>query len=165
MNNLTKKIILNGVIAAIYIALTFITYPISFLGIQFRVAEILIFLSFFNPSYIIGLTIGCLISNLASPIGLYDMLFGGLATLITVSLISLLKHLLFGVAIGTVINSLLIGFELFYVLKEPFWLSTFQVALGEFVVLLVGYFIFLALRKRKDFFSLIGASRNIDFKW
>ncbi len=45
-----------------------ITPPInaSCLKHQFRISEMLNFLAFYNPKYIIGVTIGCMIANLFS---------------------------------------------------------------------------------------------------
>ena len=78
----TKDIVSNALIAALYVVLTLITYPISFLGIQFRFAEILVLLCFFRKDYSIGLIIGCAIANLASSIGLVDVGFGTAATVV-----------------------------------------------------------------------------------
>ncbi len=38
----TKDLLANSIIIALYVIFTMITYPISFLGIQFRFAEIMI---------------------------------------------------------------------------------------------------------------------------
>lgn len=142
-----------------------ITYPISFLGIQFRIAEALILLVFFRRDLIYGLLLGCLITNLFSPIGLWDALFGVLASLIVLLSISFLKHLVFSVIIGTVINGFVVGLELYLLLKEPFWISVGLVSIGEFTVLLVAYIFILLMKKNKAIMNLISPTRNIDFKW
>ncbi len=142
-----------------------ITYPISFLGIQFRIAEILILLVFFRRDLIIGLLLGCLITNLFSPIGFWDALFGVLASLIVLVSISFLKHLVFSIFIGTIVNGFVVGLELFLLLKEPFWISVGLVSIGEFAVLLLGYIFILVMKKNKTLMNLISPTRNIDFKW
>ena len=70
-----------GIIAALYFVLTIIN-PLAFGQIQIRFSEALCVLPFFTPAAVPGLFIGCLLSNLAgSPLGLYDIIFGSLATL------------------------------------------------------------------------------------
>jgi uncharacterized membrane protein len=158
-----KHIADNGILIAAYIALTFLTYPFSYGAIQFRVAEVLILLCFFRKDFIIGLTIGTLISNVGSfnPV---DMLFGTLATLLSCLIIIYLKHMIIAIFIPTLLNGFIIGAELFFVLKEPFWLSVLTVALGEMVVLIFGYVLFMILKRHKAFFKFIRATQNIDFK-
>jgi len=155
----------NAIIGALYLALTIITYPISFLGIQFRIAEILLLLCFFRKDYVIGLTIGCGIANLCSSIGPIDSLFGIVTTLLAGLLIGFCKHLFVAALIPIVVNSFSIGAELFWFLKEPFWLLVGMVALGEFVVLLVGYIMFLVIKNKPWFYTKIHANQNIDFKF
>ena len=80
-----------GVIAAAYAACTLIT--LLFLGnlawgpIQFRVSEALCVLALFTPAAVPGLTLGCIIANVANiaisgtgMLGLLDVVFGSLAT-------------------------------------------------------------------------------------
>ena len=88
-NNLTSKIVKSALIAALYAVLTIILAPISYGPIQFRISEILVLLAFLDPIYIVGLTLGCLISNLFGGYGLMDITFGTLATFLSVSAISI----------------------------------------------------------------------------
>ena len=76
-----------AIVAAIYIILT-VTPPfnlISYGMYQFRISEMLNFLVFYHPKYLLAVTIGCMISNYLSfaPI---DVLVGGGSTLIFVGL-------------------------------------------------------------------------------
>jgi len=160
-----KDISRLGIIAALYVALTFITYPISFLGIQFRVAEILVFLCFFKKDYIISLTIGCVLVNLASPIGFIDAAIGAGATLLSCLVLMFSKWLIVGVFSTTIINAFLVGFELWYFVKEPFWVSVGLVAIGEVVVLTVGYVLIMYFKKRPKLLEIIKANQNVDFKF
>ena len=64
----------------------------------------------------------------------------------------------------TFILALIIGFEL-YLLGEPFWMSCLTVALGELAVLIVGYIFFMIIKCRKNFFKLIRATQNTEFKF
>ena len=57
-----------ALVAAIYIALT-MTPPlnaISYGAYQFRISEMMNFMAFYKPKYIIGVTLGCMIANLFS---------------------------------------------------------------------------------------------------
>ena len=161
----TKDIVSNALIAALYVVLTLITYPISYLGIQFRFAEILVLLCFFRKDYSIGLIIGCAIANLASSIGLVDVGFGTLATLLACLGIIFCKHLAIACIFPVLTNSFIVGFELYQFLGLPFWLSVGEVAIGEATVMVVGYILFMILKRRKTFFDSIRANQNIAFKW
>lgn len=79
LKTLTKA----GIIAALYAALTLMVYPIAFGSLQFRISEALTILPFFMPEAILGLFVGCIISNLLSPnIVVLDVVFGSLASLL-----------------------------------------------------------------------------------
>ena len=72
-----------ALIAALYFALTVAIPALSFGPIQFRLSEVLVLTAVIFPEAIPGLTIGCVLSNFFfSPYGIYDMVFGGIATLL-----------------------------------------------------------------------------------
>ena len=60
----TKQLVQIAVIAAIYAVLTAVFMSVSFTALQLRVSEVMVFLAYFNPLSIIGLTLGCFIANL-----------------------------------------------------------------------------------------------------
>ena len=159
-----RDIVQNGLLAAFYVVLTFILAPISFGAIQFRFSEILVLACFFDKKKIVGLTLGCAIANLVSPLGLMDVGFGTLATFLACLGILFCEHLIVAICFPVVMNGLIVGFEL-YLLGEPFWLSSLTVAAGELGVLVVGYLIFMILKRRKKFFELIRATQNTEFKF
>lgn len=148
--NHVEFLVKSSIVAAIYAALTMLL-PFSHLGVQFRIAEILVLLVFIDKRYIYGLTLGCLIANLGSPLGPVDVIFGTLATLIALLLISKTKNLFVATLWPAVVNGIIIGLLLYYLLDLPFLLSAAQVFFGEFVVVtLIGYFLFKRiLRDRK----------------
>ena len=160
-----RSLATNAAIAALYVVLTLITYPISFLGIQFRFAEILVLLCFFRKDYTIGLVLGCAIANIASSIGIVDVGFGSLATLIACTCIMFCKRLGIAIIFPVVSNSFIVGFELWKFLGEPFWLSVGLVAIGEATVMIVGYIFFMIIKRRPRFYRIINANQNIGFKW
>lgn len=72
-----------ALIGALYFALTVAIPALSFGPIQFRLSEVLVLTAVIFPEAIPGLTIGCVLSNFFfSPYGIYDMVFGGIATLL-----------------------------------------------------------------------------------
>ena len=91
----TKNLVLTALIAAAYAVCTIFLAPISFGTLQFRVAEVLTVLPVFTPFAIPGLTIGCFIANMFSPLGIIDMIFGSIATLIAAYLSYKTRHILF----------------------------------------------------------------------
>ncbi len=72
-----------GVIAALYVALTYAFGAIAYEGIpEIRPAEALCVLPLFFPEAVPALWIGCMLANLGSPFIMYDVPIGGLCTLV-----------------------------------------------------------------------------------
>lgn len=134
----TKQLVTSAIIAAIYAVVTiFLTYPMSFQASQFRVAEALTILPLFTPVAIPGLFIGCLISNLLSPVGPLDLIFGSLTTLIAaiatwqIGKSNLKYKKLLAPLPPVILNAIIIGLLINYTLKWPLFLTMFQVGFGE----------------------------------
>ncbi|MCQ2776373.1 MAG: QueT transporter family protein [Bacilli bacterium] len=163
MDERIKTISYNAIICALYVAITLLSYPISFQAIQFRISELLLILCFFRKDYTAGLTLGCIISNLFSSLGPIDALFGGVATLLSCLLIGFCKHLVVAVLIPVIANAFIIGLELYTVAQTEFWVSVGWVALGELAVMIVGYIIVLLLKRNSKFHSLIRSNQNTNF--
>lgn len=162
-NNLVKSLVRNSIVAAIYFLLTLITFPISFGLIQVRISEALVLLCFFNPEYAIGVTIGCLLSNAFGPgnLGVLDIVFGTLATLISCVLVSLFKSLLISAIFPIVINGFVIGAILKFTTESlPYFALVGFVALGELIAILIGFILMSILRKNEHFMELIGAKKH-----
>ena len=165
-SSIVERLSINAMIASVYFILTMATEPVSFLGLQIRIAEILILLCFFRKDFAIGVSVGTLLANILSPIGPWDMLFGTLATLISALLIGYMKQLFLAALIPVVVNAFVVGLELHLILGLPLWINIGLVGLGEFIaVAILGYFIFLLLGKKPKFQELIGAKQNYRFKW
>lgn len=141
-NNITKRIVITGVIAALYATLTLVLAPISYGPVQFRISEIMVLLAFFDPMYILGLTLGCFISNLLGGFGILDIVFGSLATLISCMAIYGTKKIISNTKIAlilaslwpTIFNGIIIGWMLHVTINVPMFITMMQVAFGEFVV-------------------------------
>ena len=156
-NQKTLKLVKMALIVAVYVAVTGVFAPISFGNIQFRISEILVLLIFVDGLYLVPLTLGCAISNfLFSTMGLVDVICGTGATFLALVMIYLTKEfmikrdvknialILFASSVwAAIVNGVIVGAELYYVLQLPFWLSVIEVAAGEFVVVsIVGVMVF-----------------------
>ncbi len=157
MNNNLKLVFWEAMIAAIYVALVYAFQFMSFGDWQFRIAEILLVLVFFNPRHAIGIIIGTLIANIFSTISMVDVVFGTLATVIALIPMYLFrKKPLIALLFPVISNALIIAAMLSYFLDLPYWLSALQVGLGEAAVLyLVGYPLYRTLKKNTYFIEIM----------
>lgn len=152
MHITTRKLAAAAVTGAAYAALTMLLAPISYGAIQCRVSEVLCILPFFIPCTAWGLFAGCAIANLLSAAGIFDVVFGSLATLLAALCTAWLGR---GAARSRgcgassprscrlVFNFVLVGAVLTWSLTDAvfphlnasFWVFGGQVALGEIAVL------------------------------
>lgn len=155
----TNLLVKLAVVAALYVALTVVLGPISFLG--FRVSEVLVLLCFYRKEYVYSLIVGCLIANLFSQIN-FDFIFGTLHTAISVVLISRSKNLFVASLMPTIFMPI-VCLELYFIYKLPFIEAMIFPILGEFfIVSIVGYTLFKYLEKNQSFMKLIGAWEDND---
>ena len=127
-----KNLCLSGIIAAVYAGLTILLQSISFQAVQVRVSEALTLLPVLFPAAIPGLTVGCFLANLLSPVGWMDMVFGTLATLIAALLTRKLRKNLYLAALMPVLsNAIIIGIMLHVAFGEPLRMSMLTVGAGE----------------------------------
>ena len=83
-----------AIVAALYTAVTLVVYPFSFGYLQIRISEALTILPLYMPEAILGLFIGCIISNFFSTnIVILDVIFGSIATLLAALLTFLCSKL------------------------------------------------------------------------
>lgn len=160
MNKKTRFITHAALIAALYVALTYLQnflFPGSATwAIQFRASEALCVLALFTPATIPGLTIGCLLFNISYAGALpLDFLVGSLATLLAVSGMYLTRKVtvkgypLAAMLLPAVSNAVLVGWELCFYIGGGFWLNALYVAMGEAAVLLtLGSALFYGLKLR-----------------
>jgi len=170
----------TGLIAGLYAALTLVLAPISFGGVQCRVAEMLTILAAYTPAAIPGLTVGCVISNVvglsmgANVAGALDILLGTLATGLAAWLSYRLRHirvkgLPFWSTIPPVItNALIVGTELAVVLIPDLsvygWLGwVASVGLGQ-IIACMGGGLLLAKMLQKTGFAARLEQNNYTFR-
>ena len=144
-----KDITIAAVIAALYAALTVVFAPISYGAVQFRIAEALTLLPVLLPQAIPGLAVGCLVSNLIGGYGIWDVVFGTLATLIAALLTyGLRKNIWLAAVPPVLVNAVAIGLLLHFVLKLPLIPTMATVGLGQLVVVFaLGVPLIIALKK------------------
>ena len=147
MNKKTQYLTKAAVIAAAYVALTYLSaaFGLAYGGVQFRVSEALTVLPIFCPAAIPGLTLGCLLSNVTSTVNPIDMLLGTLATLLACLVTWAARNLrvkrypLLSFLAPVIANGLIIGAEIaFFTTDDTFWhaylINGLSVAAGEAAV-------------------------------
>ena len=160
MNKKTRFLVYGALIAALYVALTYLQ---NFLlpnsanfAIQFRVSEAMCVLALFTPAAIPGLTIGCLLFNISFSGALpLDFLVGSLATALATGGMYLTRKVLLrgypllALLLPGILNGLLVGWELSVYIGGGFWFNSLCVAIGEVAVLLtLGTALYYAIRGR-----------------
>ena len=152
-----------GIIACLYVILTLVPglSALSFGPVQFRVAEALAVLPVFSPWAIAGLTVGCAISNLASPMLALDLPLGTLATFLAALCTYLLRNKpKRALAMPAVFNGLIIGsvITFFYsdVAASAYILigNMFTVAAGEIIVCYVLGLPLMKYLKKNNIFKI-----------
>ena len=161
MKKNTRYLVQGAMIAALYVVLTHLQNllpgNLTWGAVQFRVSEALCILSFFTPTAIAGLGIGCLVFNLTSGAALpVDYLVGTLASVLAAFFMWKTRNVtvkglpLLGLFMPAVFNALLVGWELSVYIGGGFAFNALCVALGELGVLFtLGSFLFYAMKKRK----------------
>ena len=159
-NFVLKDFLLQSMIAAMYVVLVFVFQFLSFETVQFRIAEVLLILVFFNKKHFIGLTIGTFVANyLMSPYGIVDALVGTLATVVALVLMILMsKPKWLSLLFPAISNGIVIGLMISLMNQIPFLPIAMWVFLGEAVVmLLLGYPLYTYLNKNQHFKEMMGS--------
>ena len=83
-NNSAKLAAFGGVVAALYVILTYISnlFGLASGAIQVRLSEALTILPVFSAAAVPGLAVGCVLANWLTGCAAWDIVFGSLATLI-----------------------------------------------------------------------------------
>lgn len=149
-----RDFLMQSMIAAMYVVLVFVFQFLSFETVQFRIAEFLLILIFFDKKSFIGLTIGTFLANyLMSPYGLVDALFGTLATVIALILMMIVsKPKVLSVLFPAISNAIVIGIMISIMNQIPFIPVALWVFFGEAAVMLViGLPVYYYLSKDQHF--------------
>ena len=157
LKNSGKSLAKAGIISAIYVALTLALYPLSFGAFQVRVSESLTLLPLIFPESIIGLTVGCLISNFFGN-GVLDIVFGTLATFLSAVLtyVSTKKikndwiKIIVGGIFPIILNAIIIPFTILAITAHPiiYVITSFQIFIGQFIsVYFIGAPLYFIIKK------------------
>lgn len=156
----------GAMIAAIYAAATYFSAAlgIAYNAIQFRFSEALTILSVFTPAAIPGLTVGCILGNISSPFGVWDIIFGSLATLLAAVCARKLRNIkikglpILSILMPVIFNALIVGAEITFLFPTDapsltaFVLAALEVGAGELAVCLAGGIpLYFAINKTKVF--------------
>lgn len=154
--NISKKthnLVLGGVIAALYVALTYAQELLlpgtTSMAVQFRLSEAMTVLALFTPAAIPGLTVGCIVANLVALGALpLDAVMGSAATFLACLSMYKLRNVclvkgipVLALLMPAIFNGIIIGIEIeIFFIEGAFHLSSFfiqggLVALGELGVL------------------------------
>lgn len=157
MTRKTRSIVTTAIVAALYATLTLSLAFISYGPIQFRLSEVMTLLPLFSKKYIIGLTIGCFLANLLGLYGVPDMIFGTIATFISVYLVYLTgkymkdkKSYVYTASLWPVIvNAIIVAVQLKIFFGMPLFITMLQVGFGQFVVItIIGVPLFKAVNNK-----------------
>ena len=154
---LTLRLTRCAMIAALYVALTYISAAFSLSSgvIQFRLSEMLCILPIFMPEAVFGITVGCLLANALTGCVLWDVVFGAVATLIGAIGARLLRRLpekiKFVATLPTVLsNAVIVPFVLMYAYGAPgsYFYFMLTVSIGEITCAsILGTAIYYPLKK------------------
>jgi len=150
--NSSLKVALIAITAALYTALGYIFQPISFLGLQFRVAELIVGMCIFFPyEGLIGNVLGVFFVNLTSPLGAIDLIscivnIPALYCIIIFRNKKFLKYL--GGVLYSIIISIYVATILYVSYGLPVWLNLFYVFISEVILATLGIFLFDIIKSR-----------------
>lgn len=144
-NQRLRVVVANGLIMALYVAVTVLVAPVASGAIQFRVSEGLNHLVVFNRKLMWGVFGGVVLYNLFFGMGILDVVFGGGQTLLALSATALLQKKVPNVfvrflALNTIFFSLsmvLIAIMLHLTLALPFWATFGTTALSELIIMTI----------------------------
>ena len=160
----TKNLTLSAVIAALYTALTLLSYAFGLDKgvIQLRLSEALAVLPAVSGAAVPGLFVGCFLSSMICGGHPLDVLFGSLVTLLAALLCRMMHKVMrfrFGLLLiplpNILLNAFLIPLVLIFVYGVPDAYSylVLTVGIGELVTTgVLGTLLLTTLRRRKDLF-------------
>lgn len=143
IKDLSLRVVMMSIVASLYASMTVALGSFGYSWIQIRLSESLTPLPLLLglPS-VAGLTLGCIIANMFSPVGLPDMIFGPMLTLLA-ALLSWkfsFRRKTIACIYPVLINSVGVSAYIASFYNVPYMLSLLSIAFGEFVAaVLIGY--------------------------
>ena len=136
--NQTREIAFGGIIAALYVILTYVANAFGLASgvIQVRISEALTILPVFTVAAIPGVTIGCLLANLLTGCAFWDIVFGSAATLLGAIGTRLLRKHPYIAWIPPVVSNMAIipvVLQKVYNVPDAWWYLVITVGIGEII--------------------------------
>ena len=158
----TRHITTAALFGGIYVAMSYFgnIFGLTYGPVQCRFSEALTVLPYLNPLAVWGLFVGCVLSNILSPYGPLDLVFGSLATLLAGLLTArcpskwlapLPPVICNGVLVGGLISYQEVGFTTAF--GGTFLFNAASVALGELLACYVLGLPLLALMDKAKVFG------------
>ena len=137
-----KWISVSAAFAALYAVGVVFLAPISFSVVQVRIADALLPLSMiFGLPSVLGLSLGCVISNIYGGLGTLDVVGGPIANFVATLIAWFIAkkggfvHRFLGGILETVIIALIVGGYLSVIFDTPLELSLFGVLVGSIIAI------------------------------
>ena len=150
--SVSLKVALIAITAALYTVLGYLFQPISFLGLQFRVAELIVGMCIIFPfEGLAGKVLGVFFVNLTSPLGAIDLIsciinIPALYCIIIFRNRRFLKYL--GGVLYSIIISIYVATILFVSFGLPILLNLLYVFISEVILATLGIFLFDIIKSR-----------------
>jgi uncharacterized membrane protein len=152
----SRELMLSGLFAALYAVAVILLAPISFEIFQVRIADTLLPLSIiFGLPAVIGVTLGNIIANFASPFGAIDIIGGTAANFVAsftawkIGSKNFRGSWITAVAVETLIITFIVGTYLSYLIGIPLELGLLGVFIGSFIAMnILGYILLKVVKLR-----------------
>ena len=153
----TTDVTRMALVTGLYVAVTLVLSVFSFGVIQIRLSEMFNYLSLYNKRYIVAVTAGVALANMASPLGLIDVVVGSVSTLLVLlinykftSRIKIMKIKMAVTACVFAFSRFTVAGQLTILYQLPFFLNWWVIALGELASMIVGGIIIYWIGKKVD---------------
>lgn len=142
----SMELSLMAMFTTLYLALGLVFAPISFMGLQVRVAQCLIpLIALFGAPAVNGLFVGHVLMNLWSPLGFLDMLS---PLILIIPKILIMKRGIRYAPLHVLTVGLWVGYMLHYILGLPLIQMILQVVIGETIAELgLGLLVYRGVKK------------------
>jgi uncharacterized membrane protein len=155
----TKKLAVMTIFAALYAVGVIFLAPISFGIVQVRVADAMLPLSMiFGLPSALGLSLGCIVSNVYGGLGVIDIVGGAAANLVACTLAWYIGRRgrriqrFLGTVAETVAVSLIVGGYLAVIFQVPVEIGLLGILIGSTIAInIIGFPIEEAIRRSKVF--------------
>jgi uncharacterized membrane protein len=151
LERISLKVATTALTATVYSLLTVALGPLGYSWIQVRLGETLTPLPFvIGFPAVAGLTLGCVIANWFSPVGLPDLIFGPLLTLFAAFLswkMSINRKMM-ACVYPVLVNGFGVSAYVSLYYNVPYWISVMTITVGESIAaILIGYPLLVAIEK------------------